>query len=299
MMRALKNIVIRSVFIWLVAVSLAGAEPATDILHGSGLLWKIEKRNIGSSFIFGTIHLSDPRVTQLPAPVDKAFYDASRFVMEMLLNARALQVISNATFFDDGRTLDLLMQPEDYEALLAVARENGLLPENTIKNMKPWAVLMMMLPGKSDSGSQEVLDMELYHDAQKRNIPVRGLETAEEQIAIFDALTMHEQIWLLNRSVQEFDRASVDMKKMIQAYLDRDLAQLVRIQQLYMYPDSNIDDKLMYAMLQARNHFMADRMQTDLQAGNAFIAIGALHLPGKEGVLHLLEQKGYKVSAVY
>ncbi len=55
----------------------------------------------------------------------------------------------------------------------------------------------------------------------------------------------------------------------------------------------------MKKLIQDRNHIMSERMQAFLKKGNAFIAIGAMHLAGKEGVLALLEKQGYSVSPVY
>jgi uncharacterized protein len=55
----------------------------------------------------------------------------------------------------------------------------------------------------------------------------------------------------------------------------------------------------MFELLDQRNHRMVTRLHTLLQQGKLFIAIGALHLPGENGVLHLLEQQGYKVTPVY
>ena len=48
-----------------------------------------------------------------------------------------------------------------------------------------------------------------------------------------------------------------------------------------------------------RNRRMLERIQPRLREGNAFIAVGALHLPGKDGLLTLLRNKGYRVSPVY
>jgi uncharacterized protein YbaP (TraB family) len=48
-----------------------------------------------------------------------------------------------------------------------------------------------------------------------------------------------------------------------------------------------------------RNRRMVERMGRRLFEGNAFIAVGALHLPGEDGILRLLEQQGYAVTAVY
>jgi uncharacterized protein YbaP (TraB family) len=63
--------------------------------------------------------------------------------------------------------------------------------------------------------------------------------------------------------------------------------------------DNAIIDRFIDELVIKRNKRMAERMQKVLKKGNAFIAIGALHLPGEMGVLRLLEKQGYRVSMVY
>ena len=48
-----------------------------------------------------------------------------------------------------------------------------------------------------------------------------------------------------------------------------------------------------------RNQRMVERMHKRLEEGNAFIAVGALHLPGEKGILRLLEHRGYRVRSIY
>jgi uncharacterized protein YbaP (TraB family) len=47
-----------------------------------------------------------------------------------------------------------------------------------------------------------------------------------------------------------------------------------------------------------RNKVMAERAAPILDSGNVFMAVGALHLPGKDGVIELLRQQGFTVTAV-
>jgi uncharacterized protein YbaP (TraB family) len=60
-----------------------------------------------------------------------------------------------------------------------------------------------------------------------------------------------------------------------------------------------IIDKFMGYIVDQRNLTMLERMKSRLKEGNAFIAVGALHLPGERGLLKLLEQEGFKVTAIY
>jgi len=192
------------------------------------------------------------------------------------------------------------MQADDYQRLMHLLKDTLRLPEDLVVNMRPWAVLMtMMMPGDGQTSQDTALDMVLYRRAALRKIPLLGLESAEEQLAIFESLTLQEQIWLLNRSVDEFEHAGEQLYTMLDAYLDRDLGALVTLQQQYMYEDSDIDDRFMMELVDKRNLRMVQRMQDYLAQGHAFIAIGALHLPGDKGVLHLLEQQGFTVTPVY
>ncbi len=86
---------------------------------------------------------------------------------------------------------------------------------------------------------------------------------------------------------------------MKQLYIERDLKGLFIYSQKYTVPGDKVYDELMDKLLTQRNRKMAQRMQAQLQAGEAFIAIGAMHLPGEEGVLNLLEQQDYTIKLVY
>ena len=278
----------------------AQAENQKRILHPQGLLWKITKPGLAPSHIYGTMHIGDPRVVELAPPVEAAFTGADRFAMEMLLNFRAVSVITSGSFFNDGRTLESVMQPDDYQRLMHFVKNTLMLPEDLVTNMRPWAVLLsMMVPGDGQISQDAALDMVLYRRAALRKIPLLGLETAEEQLAVFESLTIDEQIWLLNKSVAEFAQSGDQLFAMLDAYLERDLAALVLLQEQYMDEETDIDDRFMMELVDKRNVRMVERMQDFLARGNAFIAIGALHLPGEQGVLHLLEQQGFNVTPVY
>lgn len=276
----------------------ADEQAKQGILHPRGLLWKIEKPAQPVSYLFATMHVSDPRVVNLPPPVEKAFTDSSQFVMEMLLTFQAVGLVSRASFFSDGRTLDSVMPAEDYRRLLLVLQRRMQLDESVVRHMKPWAVFsLLMMPVEQEAPA--ALDMQLYRRAIKAEKAVAGLETAQEQVDVFDQMSIADQLWLLNQAVGEIEQTDALYPEMLDAYVQGDLAALLSMQQQMMSAESDIDDRLLHRLLTDRNQRMAERMLPYLQQGDAFIAIGALHLPGRGGVLHLLQQQGYAVSVVY
>jgi len=303
----MKNIKLRLALVLLFAPLYAAAQNVSGelenkraILHPKGLLWKIEKQGMPPSYLYGTMHVADPRVTNLAPPVERAFVQADHFVMEVLMNFEAMGYMARVSFFDDGRTLKEIMRQSEYERLTRLVNERLLISENVVKNMKPWAVLMMlMMPADQQSTGAAALDMVLYRRATQRNAQLSGLETIEEQVSVFESMSLEDQLWMLNRSIDEIKTTDAQFPQMVDAYVDRNLQKLVSIQQAFMYEDSEIDDRFMHQLLNVRNVRMAKRVQPILKQGNAFIAIGALHLPGKTGVLHLLELQGYVVTSIY
>lgn len=83
-------------------------------------------------------------------------------------------------------------------------------------------------------------------------------------------------------------------------YLARDLGRLMKLaDEQQAKGNREVGKKVMDQLLTQRNRRMAERAEPYLKQGNAFIAVGALHLPGSEGVLSLMAKRGYRVSVVY
>ena len=280
-------------------VPAAVPQPATEQTTSpdKGLLWKVEKAGRPPSFLFGTIHSDDPRVMELPAPVQTVFDASASFTMEMISDAEAMNRLAEAMRLKPGEDLRSLLGAELYRKTEQALKARGL-PAEGLRRTKPWVVVVTLNTPRRETGN--FLDLKLYMRAKAQQKPVYGLETVAEQIAVFDTLPLDKQIALLRESLTtpaEFDAA---LEELVQAYLDRDLAALQRISEASEAAStSGAYRALMDKLLLQRNHRMVQRMEPRLREGNAFIAIGALHLPGEEGVLALLAQQGYTVSAVY
>lgn len=258
----------------------------------AGLLWRIEARDGAESYIFGTIHISDPRVTQLSPSVSAALEHSDHFVMEVMFDADTVAQMSRAMYFQHGRSLSQLLPRELYTrvvALLARYQVNGAAADR----LKPWAAYTTLsLPPDQ---SAPPLDLVLMNSAQAAGKTLAGLETLAEQVAVFDGLAEHEQIELLTLTACHYERFQAEVDEMIGYYETEDLAAMMRMAARY---ESPLQKRFMDLLLRQRNHRMVERMREGLARGGMFIAIGALHLPGSEGVLKLLQADGYRVHRV-
>jgi uncharacterized protein len=270
-------------------------DTAAACRYAKGLLWKIERGDRAPSYLFGTIHISDPRVTNLPPPVREAFTAARSFTMELILDGAGFVHMAETMFFNDGRTLESVLGAERYKEIQRTLLDRGL-PVSDLNRKKPWVVVLMMSgPGRGGLA----LDMQLQVSATLQEKPTHGLETMQEQLAVFNGLSIEDQVSMLNSTLRYHREMEKMLETMVQAYLARDLNRIMAIMDSASADDRRLQDTLMARLLTQRNTRMVDRMRSRLEEGNAFIAVGAAHLPGTDGLLALLERAGWRVTPVY
>ena len=292
------------VHLWLALLlwGLASLQPAaaqTADRFARGVLWKIEANGIASSHVFGTVHVADPRVTNLPAPVREALNAAASFTMEVTLDPANVQLLAGRMFYLDGRNLPQVIGQPLFDKVVVSAAALGLPPQ-ALSLMKPWAVTLLLVMPKQDPAG--VLDNVLHGIAREQGKTIHQLESVEEQVGIFENMPEADQILILRHALDQRSRMQESLVRMIDAYVARDLAAVARIADEDAGADTQVrqaNERLKRRVLDERNTRMAERMQPQLKAGRAFVAIGALHLYGENGVLALLEQRGYRVSRVY
>lgn len=264
--------------------------------YDKGLLWKIEKPGVAASYVFGTIHLEDARVITIPNIVKKTLSQSRSFTMEILSSPQDDKLAAMAMVFTDGRNLKQVLGNDLFKEVAKVAQKNGM-SESSIMPFKPWAIMMLLSLPPPKTGL--FLDKKLLGMANAKGKPLHALETMEEQLSIFNEASMDDQIHMLRETIDDYEAFPQEIEDMIRAYLARDLKTLLAISKDKIKPGDRIVEKFMTRLFEDRNHKMTKRMQARLNEGNAFIAFGALHLAGEEGVLQLLEDKGYRISVVY
>jgi uncharacterized protein YbaP (TraB family) len=277
---------------FLLVVSLQASED-----KNYGLLWEVSKPGSEAAYLFGTIHSEDPEVLKLAQPVQQAIDRSDTVVLEMLLDVEAMMYSSVAMLMPDGRVLSgIIGEPLFQQTALAIQSRG--IPEIVLERMKPWAAAVTLSMPASKTG--QVLDMMLYQDALQQGKVVHGLETIQEQLNVFESLSEADQISMLEEAVENFPDLDAMYADLLDAYKQRDLAGLMALNEASMKAgDPQLADEFQQRLIIDRNHRMSERMQQYLQQGKVFVAVGALHLPGEDGLLNLLEQQGYTVRRLY
>lgn len=285
-------------FGFVLCVLLAAGCGADATVDGRGVLFEIRAPGAAEpSYLLGTIHSEDDRVVDLPASVREAFDASPRFALEVVPDAAAIIKSMVTMTYTDGRSLRDVLPADLYRETSTALSELGM-SEEAFKDFKPWAVVTLLSVPASETG--EFMDMALYRSAVAKHKRIEGLETIEEQLAVFDDLDESDQVGLLRETLASRGQMPQMFEELVGAYLSRDLGALLRLSERYLQDgDPRLAALFREAAIESRNRRMAERMAPLLDQGGWFIAIGALHLPADGGVLARLRQRGYAVSAVY
>ena len=260
-------------------------------------MFRVDRPGGAASYLFGTIHSEDPRVTRLPPPVQEAFNAAQYLVLEVLMDDARRAEASQAMVFRDGRELDSVVKPDLYAQVVQAAAERGL-PETAVRLCKPWGLVMMLSAPPMVTG--QALDLVLYNRALEQGKPVFGLERVDEQLDVFEGLPESDQVALLRSTLARGEDLPGAHEELLDAYLQRDLGQLVWLNQQHMADlDPGLVARINHGMIVERNQHMLERLGPFLDSGHGFVALGALHLPGPHGVLEGLRRQGYLVTPVF
>ncbi len=261
----------------------------------NAILWEVSKEGRQSSHIFGTIHVSDVEVSHLPEPVKSALDNSDIFVMEALLTPKETSTFRQMMFYTDASTLHDYVDDELFQRIAKILSGYHVSKETAVI-MKPWAAFLIM---SYPANNTLPLDLKLLGMAMRQGISTMGLETLAEQAAVFSEMALEKQLRLLLDTVCHYDSLAQGIEEMKELYLHRDLNGLLNASKQYLYADETMYKEINKKLITDRNKTMIERMQQVLQQGNAFIAIGALHLPGDDGVIAGLSRQGYKITAIY
>lgn len=278
---------------------------AVDRPFGQGVLWKVEgpESDVAPNYVFGTVHVTDRRVLNLPMEVRKAFAHARVALFEIKQRGSDAALYRDVMMLEDGQSLSDYLNGDQLRRLSKAAELYGF-EEYVLHRFKPWALYTMFSVPPSEAAraktGKKVLDNSLQTRARDFGMPVYGLETLEEQLALLNGSSDQEQAAYLDSVLRQLDEVEVGFEALLQLYLARDIDGIFDLAIASMdAADTDAWDSFQEAFLDRRNILMVDRMQEHLQEGGAFVAIGALHLPGEQGVLNLLQSKGYTLTRVY
>lgn len=289
----------------LVALGTASAQ-STPAKSGPPYLWRIDGGK-KPSWIFGTIHLQRPDVAKPPAAVIAALDRVDAVYTEIPMDSTTILNLLPRMQLPADKSLEAILGKEisaDLEKELKAI--NPALGLSAVSRLRPWvaAATLLEIEDQMKYPGSLPLDLFLFQRAAMAGKEVGGIETPEEQLAVFDDLTEAEQAEMVSdtiaqvRAIRAGGQSPSEM--LAQLYLVGDLDALVaKLNELdSVGGDPALSKKLLERLLYRRNAIMTGRIVKMLRAHpdkSFFIAVGAAHLPGDRGILTDLEKAGFKL----
>ncbi len=272
---------------------------AGEMPFGQGLLWRVQRDGGPASYVLGTIHSTDPRLRDLPPAIDGAINESRVMAFELLDDPEGQARLARAMQLPPGRRLQDILGEELFGRVADAVADYGV-PPNGLQALKPWALSVFLVYPRIEvvrlSQGEPPFDTWLQAEARRRGKTVEALETYQEQIEVFDGMTEAEQVAMVTDMLSDY--ADIEAR-IFRAYLKGDLTvAMEEANDVSGVSDQAAAERFKARLIDDRNRLMAARIAPLLRDGGAFIAIGAAHLPGEEGVLARLESRGYTVSRV-
>ena len=266
---------------------------AADFATSEGVFWAIEKAGEQAGYLLGTIHSEDPRVLEFSSEFLDKLNSCDVYAMEMVPDVPTMHQLTKYMNYQDGQTLESVIGEERF-SLLQDAMGSYQIPAGFISRMKPWAAMMTLSTPVPKTGF--FMDLSLSLRASGNNIDIVGLETLEQQLSFLEDMPLDMQVRLLDQAIADVGQVGDMQTEMVDVYLENSLQRLQTITDHEFETVGKAARDYFYENgIVKRNLRMLASLLPLLESRQVFIAVGALHLSGEQGLLNLLRQSGYEL----
>lgn len=255
-----------------------------------GLFWQMESPTGQVSYLFGTMHTDDNRVTDFSPSVIQALKNVDAFMLEVT-DAPPASLLQ----LPQGNLKQYLSETELEQ--VAKLAEIHVMPMEMALKMKPWLLAVLFDSPKPQTPFAQ--DLLLKAKAEELDKRVLGLESTQEHFGVMDSLTMDEQLQMLRAVLKRSQKQKEsDFERLMKAYLAGDAEQVANMDDAMTQGvlPAALWQRMRVKLLDERNVLMAERSLEQAKQGRVFIAVGAAHLAGKDGLIQAFRQAGFKLT---
>ncbi|HEY5750602.1 MAG TPA: TraB/GumN family protein [Chryseolinea sp.] len=283
-------------FFWLTLCGLSPRAFAQSPAVENAVFWEISANGLSKpSYLFGTFHLKGSTyVDSLTQVIDK-FKTSGTVVGELLFDSTMTMKMMTASIMKDT-TLEMLLSRDHYQQTAAWLKEVTGYDLKMFNKMNPMLVEILIMTALQQKyfpapANERPMDVYFQQRAKTEGKKMVGLESLDEQInALYHQFSYRRQADMLTDFVQEKDRAKSDVVNMNRYYREGNLAQLESMMTRDVFSEKETD-----VLVNDRNRKWMIQLPGLMKQQQTFIAVGALHLAGENGLVALLRKAGYVV----
>lgn len=286
----------QKLFSLLTALVIITTVTAQDKKIDNSLLWKISGNGITQpSYLFGTIHAICPTDYFWTDKMEESFNATEQLYLELPMADPNFQgEMMQSIMLTDSSTLEDYFTPAQYEKLSKYLADSLGAPIQSFAKMKPFFLVSLFTMASTNCGGMpDSYEGKIIAKAQSKSFDIKGFETIQDQMGIFDRMHKDSLANMIMSYVDESAEMKDEFRDIVKTYQAQDIEKMYT--EIAEQPDiAAMKDEL----LTNRNKKWATKMHTIMKEKPTFFAVGAGHLAGDDGVIKLLRKQGYKVEPV-
>jgi uncharacterized protein len=285
--------------------------PTPDSTRIDALLWRISGNGLKQpSYLFGTIHLICKDDVVMPSATKRCFAASRQLALEFDISKAGEQAMMAAmdkgVLMRDGTTLQDLIDSTDFALLDQYFLDSAGMSLKTMERFKPMFLSMFLM--ESGSECEETSYEEVFSRLAKRqNKPIIGVETMQQQLALFDRIPYKEQAMMLVEEIRSIMQPpttkpanSFDISNITTLYKQGRISELLDAMREESIKGAlagtSASSSFEEILLNERNRAWIPILEGMMRSKATFVAVGAGHLAGKQGVVSLLRKQGFLLT---
>lgn len=275
-----------------------------SLLDAKSILYKVDSKS-NTVYILGSIHLAKPELYPLDNAIIEAYKKSDILVVEIDAETPEAQTNMQTAMlqlglYSDNKNLKTELNPKTYKQLEDYTSKAGVSLE-VLHKMRPWMVMlqlsiveMLRLGYSPELG----IDKHFIDMARVDNKSIKALESIDEQMALLSKDDRVYQDKLLRYTIESMNEIEPMLENLFLSWEQGDAEAIEKMLLLSMKNEARNDnylDEIYDALITKRNKKMSTKILSYLNdKKNYFVVVGAGHVIGKDGIIDLLEKRGYK-----
>lgn len=263
------------------------------------LLWEISGKNLEKpSYLYGTIHIVCKGEELMTNELQKAFDKTETLALEVDMSDPSLQTrMLQISFAKDGKKMSDRLSPEVVEKLDSLFQSKLGAGFAVFEMLSPQFILAQLSLLGLDCPMDLGYDMVFMNLAKTEGKDLVGLESIDTQIDALFSQSNEDAVAAISYLAENQNELKSETLKMMNLYKQKDVQGLYEMTkesfQDPKYPQSDIK-----VFLDNRNISWIPVIEKLIAEKSAFIAVGAAHLAGENGVINLLKKQGYTLKPI-
>lgn len=290
----------RCVFYLLIIFAVSIPANAQEDLNAKPAVWRLD-RGDASLYLLGSVHLLPSDINWYGGVIEQIVNDADEVVFEVHLTpekeARSTQIAMTNGLFQDGDRLSNYLEEEEYNTLISLAQSYGI-PGPAISSFKPWyasVALSVSAIVKQGWNPNSGVDKSIEKIATVQNKAISELETVEFQMSTLYDHPLDVQAAMLKDTLVQLQDINTVTLEMVDAWASGDAE---RMNVAFLEPMKAQEEIYEKLVLQRNRNWLPviERLITKDQV--TLVVAGVAHFIGDDGIIGMLEEKGYEVRRV-